>query len=61
MRIALPHPRDTLDRHRVKGELDRPTMSQDRLVSREEQQIRTFKLATFMRGAARREPAMQPI
>ena len=61
MRKALPHPRDTLDRHRVKGELDRPTMSQDRLVSRDEQPIRTLELVTFMRGAASSEPAIQPI
>ena len=58
--MALPHPRDTLDRHRVKGELDRPTISQDRLVNREEQPIRTFGLVTFIRGAARRDPNIHP-
>ena len=61
MRIALPHPRDTLDKQRVKGELEKPTMSQEMLVSREEEPIRTLELATFMRGAANSDPAIQPI
>ena len=61
MRIAFPQPRDILDKQSVKGELDKPTMSQEILASRDADPSRTFGPATFIRGAARRDPAMQPI
>ena len=61
MRMAFPQPSDILDMQSVREEWDRPTIAQEILASSEEQPMITLVLTTFCRGAASREPAMQPM